>query len=57
MVGLCGSSATRAQHASYQHTRLTVIGTIGKMHGHYQMERNTAIVKKKTYGKKNSKQG
>ena len=29
-----------------------MINTIGKNHGHYQIEQNMVIVKKKTYGKK-----
>ena len=32
-----------------------MIDTIGKNHGHYQIEQNMVIVKKKTYGKKKEK--
>ena len=32
-----------------------MIDTIGKNHGHYQIEQNMVIVKKKTYGKKKGK--
>ena len=40
--------APRLRGAStYQHTRVTMIDTIGKNHGHYQIERNMVIVKKK----------
>jgi hypothetical protein len=40
---------------TYQHTRVAMIGTIGKNHGHYQIDQNKVIVKKKTHGKKNRK--
>jgi len=32
-----------------------MIDTIGKNHGHYQIEQNMVIVKKKTHGKKKEK--
>ena len=33
-----------------------MIDTTGKNHGHYQIEQNMVIVKKKTYGKKKGKE-
>ena len=47
--------APRLRGAStYQHTRVTMIDTIGKNHGHYQIERNMVIVKKLYEKKKES---
>ena len=42
--------------STYQHTRVAMIDTIGKNHGHYQIEQNMVVVKKKTYGKKKGKE-